>query len=342
MKLKIGELARRTGLTVRTLHHYDQIGLLSPSVRSDAGYRLYGGDDIARLHQIQALRRFGLALADIGNTLARPDACLSTILTQQIAALTRQADQAAALRDQLVRLKRGLDDGAAPDLASWLTTLELMTMYYTYFTKEELARLPFFAGDAACIAEWDALVARMRAMMESGTPHADPQAQLLAQQWMVMLERDTGGDPGLVVRLLDMHRQEPALRAQNGITPEVEAYFKETFTQWRLGLFKKYLLPEEFAFMDAHYRDHTDDWPGLIAEVRKEYEAGTAPEHAVVQALARRWMALTASFAGTDPATHARMRLAYENEPRLMLGSWISDAMKGYVGQMMAALHAAR
>ena len=66
MMLKVGELARRTGLTVRTLHHYDSIGLLSPSARSDSGYRLYQRDDIARLHQIQALRRFGMSLADIG------------------------------------------------------------------------------------------------------------------------------------------------------------------------------------------------------------------------------------------------------------------------------------
>lgn len=48
MKLKIGELAKRSGLTVRALHHYDSIGLLCPSARSEAGYRLYNRDDIAR------------------------------------------------------------------------------------------------------------------------------------------------------------------------------------------------------------------------------------------------------------------------------------------------------
>ncbi len=336
MKLKIGELARRAGLTVRTLHHYDSIGLLAPSVRSDAGYRLYDRSDIARLHQIQALRRFGLPLADIGTYLASPDASLSTILDQQIAALTRQIEQAGMLRGQLARLKREMAAGAEPDLAAWLTTLELMTMYDTYFTKDELQNLPFFAGDAACLAEWDDLVTRMRAMQQSGTPHADPQAQLLAQQWMVMLERDTGGNPDLMVRILDMQQREPALRAQNGITPAIETYFKETFTQWRLSLFKNYLTAQEFAFMDSHYRTRMDEWPALIAQVRKHYEAGAAPDDAAVLALAAHWQELTASFAGTDPATHARMRRAYEKEPKLMLGSWISDGMKVYVGQMMA------
>lgn len=64
MLLKVGELARRSGMTVRTLHYYDSIGLLIPSARSDAGYRLYNRADITRLHHIQALRRMGVTLAD--------------------------------------------------------------------------------------------------------------------------------------------------------------------------------------------------------------------------------------------------------------------------------------
>ena len=69
MLLKVGELARRAGLTVRALHHYDSIGLLRPSARSDSGYRLYSRDDVERLHCIQTLRRMGLALADVARML---------------------------------------------------------------------------------------------------------------------------------------------------------------------------------------------------------------------------------------------------------------------------------
>ena len=53
---KVGELARQTGLSVRTLHYYDEIGLLSPSYRTETGYRLYAAVDIARLQQIKSLR----------------------------------------------------------------------------------------------------------------------------------------------------------------------------------------------------------------------------------------------------------------------------------------------
>lgn len=53
MLLSVGELAKRSGLTIRTLHHYDSIGLLVPSSRSDAGYRLYDRPNIERLHRIR-------------------------------------------------------------------------------------------------------------------------------------------------------------------------------------------------------------------------------------------------------------------------------------------------
>jgi DNA-binding transcriptional MerR regulator len=59
MKLKIGELAKRAGLSVRTLHHYDALGLLCPSERTVGGARLYGHQDFRRLHRIQVLKRVG-------------------------------------------------------------------------------------------------------------------------------------------------------------------------------------------------------------------------------------------------------------------------------------------
>jgi DNA-binding transcriptional MerR regulator len=71
--LKVGDLARRTGLTVRTLHHYDAIGLLKPSLHSEAGYRLYTAGDIARLQQVLSLRQLGFSLDEVRDCLDRPD-----------------------------------------------------------------------------------------------------------------------------------------------------------------------------------------------------------------------------------------------------------------------------
>src|SRR3989449_11352984 len=70
--LKVGELARRTGLTVRTLHHYDEIGLLKPSLHTEAGHRLYTAGDIARLQQVLSLRQLGFSLEEVLDCLDRP------------------------------------------------------------------------------------------------------------------------------------------------------------------------------------------------------------------------------------------------------------------------------
>ncbi len=67
---KVGELAQLTGLTVRTLRYYDQIGLYSPSGYSDSGYRLYSESDLSRLQQILALKELGLALDEIKSILS--------------------------------------------------------------------------------------------------------------------------------------------------------------------------------------------------------------------------------------------------------------------------------
>lgn len=69
---KVGELAKVTGITVRALHHYDQIRLLVPSLHSDAGHRLYSGKDIARLQQIISLKQLGFSLDEIGELLDNP------------------------------------------------------------------------------------------------------------------------------------------------------------------------------------------------------------------------------------------------------------------------------
>ncbi|HEX6558894.1 MAG TPA: MerR family transcriptional regulator, partial [Longimicrobiales bacterium] len=68
--LKVGELAERTGLTVRALHHYEQLGLLVPAGRTPAGHRLYSDASVAQLQKIAALKQLGMSLEEIGRWLA--------------------------------------------------------------------------------------------------------------------------------------------------------------------------------------------------------------------------------------------------------------------------------
>lgn len=116
MLLKVGELTKRTGLTVRALHHYDSIGRLRPSARSDSGYRLYSRDDVARLHGVQTLRRTGLSLADVAQLLDGGAVTLPAILARQIGTLDQEIAQDQALRERLGVMQIILARGGQPEI----------------------------------------------------------------------------------------------------------------------------------------------------------------------------------------------------------------------------------
>lgn len=80
----VKEVSRLTGVSVRTLHHYDAIGLLKPTRVTEAGYRLYDGDALVRLHMILVYRELGLSLKEIGKILDAPDYDRSRVLAHQI------------------------------------------------------------------------------------------------------------------------------------------------------------------------------------------------------------------------------------------------------------------
>jgi len=89
----VGEVAALGAVSVRTLHHYDAIGLLKPSERSEAGYRLYGDADLERLQQVLFFRELGFRLAEIGRIMADPDFDRREALVLQRRMLEDKADQ---------------------------------------------------------------------------------------------------------------------------------------------------------------------------------------------------------------------------------------------------------
>jgi ubiquinone/menaquinone biosynthesis C-methylase UbiE len=85
--LKIGEFAKRSGVTVKTLLHYDKIGLLKPSEKTDSGYRIYCEDDFLKLQQITTLKFIGLSLNEIGHILHESGENLENMINIQRKAL---------------------------------------------------------------------------------------------------------------------------------------------------------------------------------------------------------------------------------------------------------------
>lgn len=324
--LKVGELAALANLTVRTLHHYDSIGLLRPSARSDAGYRLYDRDDVARLHRIQALRAFGMSLADIGLTLDSPAGSPLAIVDRQLAALEVRMAEAARLRDQLLRVRAQLVRGSAPDLSTWLTTLEntmdMRDVYERYFTKEELERMPLIRNDAAQ-AEWQGMTEQARGLIESQVPPSAEAAKVFALRWLQTFERDTGGDPTLQAKMNVMAERE---KDAVGMPAQIFDYVKAAVGELKFDAWKKYMRPEIIDRMRLHFAGRGSEWTDLIAQVQAEIK--TDPEAAGARArdLGRRWMDLFYDMVGTDQQDIDAFRKGTATDPLLRMGPGIGEA----------------
>jgi DNA-binding transcriptional MerR regulator len=98
--LTVGEVAQRFGITVRTLHHYDEIGLLTPSRRAASGYRVYTSADLTRLSQVIVYRRLELPLDEIASLLAEGD---------EVSHLIRQRERVMARLDEMTDLVEAID-----------------------------------------------------------------------------------------------------------------------------------------------------------------------------------------------------------------------------------------
>ncbi|MCB0962423.1 MAG: MerR family transcriptional regulator [Acidimicrobiales bacterium] len=129
--LRVGELAEATGLTVRTLHHYESIGLLVASGRSEAGHRRYDVADVDRLYRICLLRDLGLGLPEVARALDDPSWAIGAALDAHLDELDRRLAATAGLRRRVAALARSAADAQHPTTTDLTTLVEEMTMLDT-------------------------------------------------------------------------------------------------------------------------------------------------------------------------------------------------------------------
>lgn len=126
---RVGDLATATGLTIRTLHYYEEIGLLLPSERTGSGHRIYAPQDVARLYRICLLRRLGLPLTEITRVLDDPEWNLRQALKAHQTQLEQRLEAEGRLRERVARLLSSLaDEAEGPITDELLTVMEDMTM----------------------------------------------------------------------------------------------------------------------------------------------------------------------------------------------------------------------
>ena len=229
---KVGALAEASGLTVRTLHHWDRIGLLGPSRRTAAGHREYIEQDVIRLYQVLALRRLGLGLETIATCL---DVGVDPVrlVNEHLAAVEASIASLESLRRQLAYVHDELASDRAPDVSALIGALRTMgsagpengQALRRHLDDDQLQTLHDRAavlGPAAHYlleVEWPELYRRAEALRTAGVEPTAPRVRKLVQRMDELSSLFTGGDSDISAAVRSAWRHEPSAMSGDPTTP---------------------------------------------------------------------------------------------------------------------------
>lgn len=188
----VGELAHACGVSVRTLHHYDEIELLTASERTASGHRRYVDKDVRRLYRIKALQALGLPLADIAVALESLEddlASLRGLLQAQRAHVQEHARQVQALENRLDELLAHMDGPVMPTSEQFMSTLEMIAVLENHFTPEQRKQLADKREELgaekieAAKEKFAELVEEGLGYVQSDRPVSDPAVQEWVRSW---------------------------------------------------------------------------------------------------------------------------------------------------------------
>ena len=188
---RVHEFAELAGVTVKTLHYYDRVGLIRPQ-RTASGYRVYRPSDLVRLEQILALKTIGFALKDIRALLDRTSLPLPAIFRQQRDVL----EEKRRLIDRAIRALTDAEQAAASESAPVTAILQhvikVMNMQDVevmrkYYSDEAWAQWQYYYDDWPS-PTWQSLYRDVSAAI--GSDPAAPRAQVLADRWQALTRQD--------------------------------------------------------------------------------------------------------------------------------------------------------
>jgi MerR family transcriptional regulator, thiopeptide resistance regulator len=217
---RIGELAAATGLTVRTLHHYEHIGLLGPAARTDGRQRLYDEHDVQRLYRIRALRDLGLPLEDIGRMLEEDGATLGDVLRAHLVHVDAELQRLGRLRTLLGHACAQADRVVGPGVV--LEAIEAMSRVVRHIDA---------AGTNGCgpggdESRWRALGNELRACMDAGDGPEAPRPRAVARAAQALLADFARGDRATLDALARLRKLDPPKNLA-GWDPELIRYLDQ-------------------------------------------------------------------------------------------------------------------
>lgn len=229
MEYSAGALARLAGVSIRTLHHYDAVGLLRPTARTRAGHRRYGAADVERLHRILVYRQLGFELATIGELIADEGATGTGHLERQRALLREQRARLDRMLEGVERLMNARKTGVA------LTAEELREVFGAFDPG---------AHAAEAEARWGSTDAYRESRRRS--------AKYGKQEWIVIREEAASIEAEFAALL--RAGEEPTSAAARALAERhrqhIERWFYDCPPEMHRGLGELYVADDRFA---QHY-----------------------------------------------------------------------------------------
>jgi DNA-binding transcriptional MerR regulator len=229
----IKEFALLTQTTVRTLHHYDQIGLLRPSGRRPNGYRVYTQADLLRLEQIIALRFLDLSLKEIQRILDSPALTLEKSFKVQAEIVAEEIRRLGGAGRALHQVLGQLEKGKKVDFNKVITIIKEIQMSEEkkrnwaekFFTPEEMKEFKEIGRGytpdqmEAYQKKWAALIEEVKRSLDIDP--TSPAGQDLARRWRALFNEAYGGHPKLRKRIKEAYRSGAIPAEYQTISPEV-------------------------------------------------------------------------------------------------------------------------
>ncbi|WP_084820722.1 MerR family transcriptional regulator [Clostridium sp. C8] len=227
--IKIGDLANMTGITVRTLHYYDEIGLLKPSRVTEKGHRLYNMKSVTELYQIISMKDIGFNLDEIKELLIFKNVNILDLIEIQISNVQEEIAQKQQLFCKLLKLKENLKDNknlSSEDIKEVIPFINLSSD--KFFTKEQFNelkdRLINFNSEADGAEEWVAFISKLKHCYRKGLSKIDIKAIECIRYWRNITNRIVGEDEQMKDSISSFHASQNSTQLRYGLTDELYKY----------------------------------------------------------------------------------------------------------------------
>ncbi|MBT2617578.1 MerR family transcriptional regulator [Bacillus sp. ISL-78] len=234
---KVGELAKQTGLTVRMLHHYDKIGLFSPSQSSHKGHRIYTEIDITKLQQIISLKQLGFALDEIKEMMENPNLNPVELIKVQLESVKKTIQIQEQLCSRLERIYELLNSQQEVKAEQFINLIEVINLSKdNYFTQEQQEKLFKQLKQVGLekrkqhVSEWIEITSKIRGEYEKGIPPENLNVKQLAKQWNELLDKLTIRNPEISKAAERYYIENPEIQERFRLDEQLSNYIKKAMS----------------------------------------------------------------------------------------------------------------